>query len=227
MNTHLFSEKGKRESNQDYILSKECNPGSSIHIVADGMGGYEKGLVAAQAAANTIADNLTDRISEKNDEVILDAIIQANNEIAQIKIKENIKMGTTIAGVHIQKNQFLAFWVGDVKIIHISNNQIVFESKDHSLINQLKDTDLNPSATALDNIRHIVTRSIQGENSKFQPDYYSGKIKPEDKILICSDGFLELIGNNNINNISPEKLKELKKIAQHANDNASAILLEF
>lgn len=227
MNKYLFSEKGQRESNQDYILSKDINPDASIHIIADGMGGYEKGLLTAQIAANTIADKQTDTLSQHNEEIILDAITQANNEIAQIRLLEDIKMGTTLAGVHIQKNQFLAFWVGDVKIIHISNNQIVFESKDHSLINQLKDTDITFSAEALENIRHIVTRSIQGENDKFQPDFHSGQINLGDKILICSDGFLELIDSNNVYSIDAEKLDNLRKLAQNCKDNASVILLEF
>jgi len=224
---YLFSEKGQRENNQDYILSKDINTDSSIHIIADGMGGYEKGLIAAQIVTNTIANNLTDTLLQNSEEIILDAITQANNQIAQIKTRENIKMGTTLAGVYIHRNHFLAFRVGDVKIIHISNNKIVFESKDHSLINQLKDTNLNPSTTALNDIRHIVTRSIQGDNNKFHPDFYSGKINSGDRILICSDGFLELIDTNNINIINFEKLNKLQKIAQDCKDNASVILLEF
>lgn len=227
MKIELFSEKGKRDNNQDYILSKAIDDSSSLYIVADGMGGYENGRFAAEMVATTICDHLSQTTYSNIDKTILEAVEIANEKIKEYSLKENTKMGTTIAGVHLCQNHFLAFWVGDVKIIHISKNEIEFESKDHSLINQLKDKKMNTSAIGLANIRHIVTRSIQGEKDKCLPDFHSGNITSGDKILICSDGFLELIGTNKIKNINSKQLSHLKELAQQCNDNASAILLEF
>lgn len=230
MKIELFSEKGKRDNNQDYMLSKTFDDSRSLHIIADGMGGYENGRLAAEIVANTICDHLSQTTYLNTDKTILKAVEIANEKIKEYSLKENTKMGTTIGGIHLWQNHFFAFWVGDVKIIHISKNEIEFESRDHSLINQLKDKNINTSAIGLANIKHIVTRSIQGADDKYQPQIQSLDFAPNDRIMICSDGFLEALGTNEIKNIGiiPElTLNKLKERCKSCPDNSSLIVIQI
>lgn len=230
MKIELFSEKGKRDNNQDYMLSKIFDDSRSLHIIADGMGGYENGRLAAEIVANTICDYLSQTTCVDTDKSILEAVEIANNKIKEYALKEDTKMGTTIGGAYFAENTLKVFWVGDVKIIHISKNEIEFESRDHSLINQLKDKKMNTSAIGLANIKHIVTRSIQGADNKYQPQIKSLNFASNDRIIICSDGFLEALGTNEIKNIGiiPElTLKKLKERCKSYPDNSSLIVIHI
>ena len=39
---------------------------------------------------------------------------------------------------NLHDNKTTIFWIGDVKIIHLRNNQIKFETEDYSINNHLK-----------------------------------------------------------------------------------------
>ncbi len=137
-----FTEKGLRKHNEDFILSKQIDEVTSIHIVADGMGGYNKGNIASETVTEILFNNISNNSNNENIiQIIEQAIDEANSKVSQLNIEEKTKMGTTIAGVFIKNNLAVMFWVGDVKILHIRNNKVFFESKDHLLINQLKDND--------------------------------------------------------------------------------------
>ena len=51
-----YSNIGRRSQNQDFVLSKEIGENKAIYIVADGMGGYSDGDMAAKIAAEKIAN---------------------------------------------------------------------------------------------------------------------------------------------------------------------------
>ena len=226
----LFSEKGKRDNNQDYMLSKIFDDSRSLHMIADGMGGYQNGRLAAEIVANTICDHLSQTTCSNTDKTILKAVEIANEKIKEYSLTENIKMGATIGAAYFAENTLNIFWVGDVKIIQISQNDIEFESKDHSLINQLKDKKMNTSAIGLANIKHIVTRSIQGADDKYQPQIKSLDFAPNDRIMICSDGFLEALGTNEIKSVGiiPElTLNKLKERCKSCSDNSSLIVIHI
>ena len=54
MKVYSYTGKGNRETNEDYIKSESLSNNVSLHIIADGMGGYQYGEVAAQVATETI-----------------------------------------------------------------------------------------------------------------------------------------------------------------------------
>ncbi|QGW26711.1 PP2C family protein-serine/threonine phosphatase [Phnomibacter ginsenosidimutans] len=100
------------------------------------------------------------------------------------------KSGATLGGVYIEGNKAICFWVGDVKILHFRNNELVFESKPHSLTTELQERGIVMDAGAIASHRHIVTRSIQGDDSNPIADFYeTSQLSHDDSFLLCSDGF--------------------------------------
>ena len=133
MRVEYFTEQGRRKVNEDYILSKNNDKNISLHIVADGMGGYSKGDIASETVANCLFELLLKDCKSSDYNTLIDeAINKANIRISELNIKQNTKMGTTIAGILIDKSSAYMFWVGDVKILHIRNEKTIFESTDHS-----------------------------------------------------------------------------------------------
>ena len=51
-----YTNRGCRECNQDYVLSKTLSDSSSLFVIADGMGGYAHGEVASMIVATAISE---------------------------------------------------------------------------------------------------------------------------------------------------------------------------
>lgn len=231
MKVNYFSEKGNRKENEDYILSKPINNNISVHLVADGMGGYENGRLAAETVTNVIFEWLSSNDSfDDINKLINESIVKANNAIKNLSVKSGKTLGCTIGGCLIIENQASIFWVGDVKIIQIRDNKILFESEDHSLINQLKKSGNIGNNINLDSIRHIVTKSIKGDKTNFYPDIEDIKIVPNDKLVICSDGILDITKLQDFATMdfkSENLFDDLKAKCEASTDNSSLLAIEF
>jgi len=139
MEVNSFSAKGKRENNEDYTLSRQISPDCSLFLVADGMGGYSYGEIASSLACESIAEYLTVNYGKSEiKQVLSDSLNIANKNINEMRQELAVKMGTTIAGALIERSIAYLFWVGDVRIYHFRNSEILFQSEDHSLINEMK-----------------------------------------------------------------------------------------
>lgn len=231
MKVNYFSVRGRRKENEDFILSKKIDEKLSLHLIADGMGGYENGRLAAETVANTIFDCLLKCENCNNpDDFVAESITAANTAIKNISTEKGISLGSTIGGCLINKSKATIFWVGDVKIIHVRDNKIQFESEDHSLINQLKKNGNIDNGLDLSSIRHVVTKSIKGDEKKFNPDIVEIEIQPSDKIIICSDGILEI---SNLTDIAKFKLSSNQELEiltnkyKNCSDNSSLIEVKF
>ena len=178
-----YSNIGAREKNQDRIAHCILPNGDQLFIVADGMGGYEAGEEAAEAAIDAIVAAL----SSVPDDIEL-AIQKANLAIAEKGRSLGVsEMGCTIAAALLHNEAITIFWAGDSRVYLIRDNRIVFETEDHSLVNEMKKIKrLTPSQ--IRKYEHIVRRSLMGHLSDVV-DIVEQDVLPEDEILICSDGF--------------------------------------
>lgn len=214
MHIHAICETGNRPQNEDFIISVSLSETSSIHIVADGMGGYEHGDIASKTVAHTIVDFFQQRIPLLGDVcnfVIRDAIELSNQTIQKLRSQYHSKMGATLAGLLILESEAFAFWVGDARIYLIRNNQIIFQSTDHSLINQIAQSGQVITQAIKQQYGHIVTRAIQGNPDVVMPEIVSlNHILPSDQFILCSDGVHNVI--------SPSQLQQLQVMYPVPND---------
>ena len=183
---------GKRESNQDFICIGGLESGASFFLIADGMGGYEKGNEAARIISENIFTflNYVESINKQN---IQQAVQKANLAIRQFNIKNNIKSGATIGGIIVEKNISHIFWVGDVMVYQINKNKVLFQTKSHTLVNSLLESNSIKEEKSLEKYKHIVTRSISGKPSESSIDYHYSIFSEDDMFIICSDGVHNII----------------------------------
>ncbi|HBZ25651.1 MAG TPA: hypothetical protein DEO54_05345 [Rikenellaceae bacterium] len=190
---YSFTGKGNRETNEDYIRSVQFENNTSLHIVADGMGGYLYGEIAAQVATDAIVQYISERHSEGNiSGTIQKAIEYANEEIAFKRKALHAKLGTTIAGVFINKSAAYAFWLGDVQIQHFRDIKQIFISKNHSLINDMKSNGV-VSSNDIERYKNIVTKSLSGIPLEDSIPIVEIQLQKGDIICISSDGLYNLI----------------------------------
>ncbi|WP_185963155.1 PP2C family protein-serine/threonine phosphatase [Flavobacterium gawalongense] len=228
---YSFSNKGKRKSNQDYLISKLINPECSLHIVVDGMGGYEYGEMASKLVAENIYTYLS-TVKEINEKEIQKAVNKSNLIIKQKSDDFGAKIGATLAGVIIIHNVAYLFWVGDVKIIFIRDNEIIFESHSHTLINQMIDN--GNVINRIERYKHIVTRSVSGNIKDGMISFeFIPNLIDDDLFIICSDGVSDVINSYQINNLIKTVASKQEAISQieglcslESRDNFSMIMVQ-
>lgn len=232
MNSDFITNKGKRKSNQDVVLIKSLGHVNNIYLLADGMGGYNNG----EYAANFIISNLykgLNTIENFDANSIQAEVDKVTKALALENEKQESKMGATLGAV-IQTNDCLhCFWVGDVKIWHIKNKKIVFESTEHNLKNELIENKVFVEANSAKKYTHIVTRAIQNDVNKAKIDYKCIEdFSKGDYILIASDGVTDAMSNHQLLDVMNSE-KEVKRVLLVidkylkiiAKDNYSAILI--
>jgi protein phosphatase len=154
---------------------------SSLHLVADGMGGYECGDIASKIVGDSYVYGLSRNMS------IEDATREASNNI-QIE-RRNLgvaKIGSTVAGVMICGMKATIFWAGDSRVYLFRNKEQLFQTEDHSILNELS-RKRKLSFEERERYGHIITRSIMG-NADDKVDTCEMTLQKGDELLICSDG---------------------------------------
>ncbi|OJU76349.1 MAG: hypothetical protein BGO09_15560 [Bacteroidetes bacterium 47-18] len=220
---------GKRESNQDFICIDRLESGASFFLIADGMGGYEKGDEAARIVTENIFTflNFVGSINEQN---IQQAVQKANLAIKQFNNKNNIKSGATIGGIIVEENAVHIFWVGDVMIYQINKDKVLFQTQCHTLVNSLLESESIKDEKSLEKYKHIVTRSISGKPSESNIGYKSVRFSEDNIFIICSDGVHNTISVEQILQYTgkEEGLQELEyQFLKEAEDNYSVITVIF
>ncbi len=229
MKIYSYSGKGSRETNEDYIKSEPITKNASLHIVADGMGGYQFGEVASQVATEAIFQFITENGIEKDIHTLIQhAIVFANEQIRSKRNQYHTKLGTTIAGILVKDNTAYAFWLGDVQIQHFRDNKQLFCSKSHSLINEMKNN-RSVSSKDIERYKNVVTRSLSGTPLEEPIPIVEIQFLEADIISISTDGLY--------NSIDPSCLilksdilllnTELSKIEKLNQDNLSIITLTY
>lgn len=207
MEVNSFSAKGKRENNEDYILSCQLSPDCSLFLVADGMGGYSFGEIASSLACESIAEYLITNYQKSEMRLLLsDSLSIANRKINEKRKEFSAKMGTTIAGALIEGSKAYLFWVGDVRIYQFRNNEILFQSEDHSLINEMKKK--GPVlAKEIARFGNIVTKSLTGIPMEEEFEISELSLIPEDILILCTDGFWQNVNVSSIINLTIEEIQ--------------------
>lgn len=181
MKIFKYSNIGNREQNQDYLISTKLGQDSSLHLVADGMGGYDCGDIASKIVGDSYVYGLSRNMS------IEDATREASNNI-QIE-RRNLgvaKIGSTVAGVLICGMKATIFWAGDSRVYLFRNKEQLFQTEDHSILNELS-RKRKLSFEERERYGHIITRSIMG-NPDDKVDTCEMTLQEGDELLICSDG---------------------------------------
>ena len=131
MTTYQYSNKGRRKTNQDFLLYKNTAEEPQIFICADGMGGYSHGEVAARVVSESILEFIEDNYHIYNPEqLIKEAIIYGNDSLMLKKLALGVgKMGTVITILMITGNIAYVSWLGDSRVYQYRNSQEIYRTQ--------------------------------------------------------------------------------------------------
>jgi Serine/threonine protein phosphatase len=222
MKIFSYTSKGIRKANEDYIKSEILSDSISLHIVADGMGGYDYGEVASKTATEAIFQFLVGSTIQGDIPALIQQAVEfANSQILTLRNQYHTKLGTTIAGVLIKDNIGYAFWFGDVQIQHFRASKQLFISESHTLINEMKKN--GPVSTKeIERYKHIVTKSLSGTPLDSHLPVIEIQLQQGDTVCISSDGLYNSINPSTLLAYSDIELNaKLQIISERNSDNIS------
>lgn len=234
-----FSQLGKRTNQEDYLCPIGANEQTSFFVVCDGVGGRERGEVASQLVCQTIEQHLSNEIccSLKAEDVL--SFVGAACYTLYNNRAICPTMATTLAFMAKTDDGMLVAHLGDSRIYQIRKGKgVIFQTKDHSLVNDLLDEGKITPAEAVNHPkRNVITKCIFATNNP--ADYQTPSItlirdiQPKDIFMLCTDGVYSYVSNENIvetltSDISLEgKTRELAMLCKDSDDNNTAFLVEI
>ena len=221
-----FSQLGNRKSQEDCLCPVDANKQTSYFVVCDGVGGRDHGEVASKLVCQSIEENLA---NESCSELKAEDILQLVEHAYYILYNNR--------AICPSEGMLLAH-LGDSRIYQIRKEEgIIFQTKDHSLVNDLIDEGVITPAEAIDHPkRNVITKCLFVTNNR--ADYQSPAItlirdiQPHDVFMLCTDGVYTKVKDKDIAEIltsdAPldEKAKELAMICRDSDDNNTAYLIE-
>jgi protein phosphatase len=236
-----INEIGKRRNNEDSVYPKYdlVTAHDRLFLVCDGVGGSNKGEVASAFACDSIRTYFQTFLEseESFDPRFIEKAVRYTEIRFDDYVKENPEakgMATTLCLLYITSNGIYLTHAGDSRIYQFRNGKIIFKTEDHSLLNSLiKTGQIDPEKANSHPKKNIIYRAIQGSNVPVDIDIvHITDIQPDDKFLMCTDGVVEALNDDELcaifsdNNASEEKLNTIRETCRmKARDNYSAYLI--
>ncbi len=199
-----------REQNEDYLgfwqpedLEEKRNRGA-VAVLADGVGGLERGEVASRLAVETGLFAFRDAPEGQNPAQILTRMFNAANKAVYDKGMDGHSMGrmaTTLAAAVFRNNEVTVGNVGDSRVYLVRRAEIKQLSTDHTYVGMQQKFGLisEQEARASEN-RNVLTRSV-GQEPVIRLDVETSTVFKGDKIVLCSDGLYGYVADSEIADI--------------------------
>ncbi|MEE4172870.1 MAG: protein phosphatase 2C domain-containing protein [Xanthomonadales bacterium] len=186
-----------RELNEDAVLSLQAE---GLWAVADGMGGHDAGDVASAGVVETLsrmqlADTFETSLANLQTliQIANRALLEASDETPRHR-----QPGTTIAALLIQGEEGAVTWAGDSRVYRFRNGELEQLTRDHSQVQDLVDQGLvDPADAELHPMAHVITRAI-GFDEPARLETRRLSIRPGDRFLLCSDGLIRVVEEQEI-----------------------------
>ena len=228
----------RREMNQDYMFTSETAVGNlpNLFLVADGMGGHAAGDYASRFTVEKLVE-LIGKSGEKEPVAIMKSAVSMTNSLllteAQADPAKN-GMGTTIVAATVIGNTLYAANVGDSRLYVINQEDITQITRDHSLVEEMVSMgEINREQARNHEKKNIITRAIGGYDT-VEAEMFSVDLKPNDCILMCTDGLSNMVEDADILKIvksAPDIETAAKNLVAAANanggkDNITVMIIE-
>lgn len=237
----IISELGNRSNQEDavYPIQGKSSVSDRLFILCDGMGGHDDGEVASQLVCKTLSTYIIKHLKEGvlTDTILNDAIDETFDKINRYESDSLKKMGTTLTLLCLHQGGATMAHIGDSRIYHIrpSEHRILYKSRDHSLAYDLYLAG-EISLDEVDNYKkNVITRAIMpGLNRRPKTDIvHTTDLQKDDYFLLCSDGLLEQMSDDELlailcSNDSNDKKRNILIDKTAGNkDNHSAIVVQL
>lgn len=230
---YTLSHPGRRKRNEDSVYPSIDNGlGARSFVICDGVGGQNGGDVASQIVSKEVGHYLS-QIDDVSEGDILTGIKRAQEKLAEYSSDFPAVQGlsTTLVGFHPSSPESgYAYWVGDSRLYHLREDEILFRTKDHSLAELMKDRGEDAGSTG----SNIILQAVSDSHKRIAPEIVELQgFESGDIILLLSDGILEGCEESKmvdyVRSLPMKKaIAEIRKCCEkNSNDNFSLIAVQL
>ncbi len=259
---HLFIEAlshpglaGKKNEDRYGVSALKTGPHQKtpavLAVLCDGIGGHRAGEVAAEMGVSIITETIEQGDDRQPLKLLSKAISHANQAIYEASQTDYGRngMGTTCVCAWVIGDRLYTVNLGDSRIYLLRDGHIVQLTTDHTWVQEALDAKI---ITDEDYARHPnahVIRRYLGSKKSPQPDFrlwfFEGEqdsdalknqgmqLKPDDILLLCSDGLTDLVSDEEIRTaimdnplkLAPQVLID-KANSRGGHDNATVVVMK-
>ncbi len=232
-----------RDNNEDSVgfwqpqTLEEKRSHGAVAVLADGVGGLDRGEVASQLAVETALKTFREAPEGKTPQQLLTQMFNAANLAVYDKAMENhgkSRMATTLCVVVLRNNEIVVGNVGDSRVYLVRKAEIKQLSTDHSYVGmQQKFGLISEQDAKTSEHRNVLTRSV-GQEPVILVDVEDTTAFKGDRVVLCSDGLYAHVADSEIADIvsrlSPaQACRQLVALAEQrgTDDNLSVQVLQI
>ena len=194
----------KRQINEDAFFRDDER---GFYVVADGVGGHNKGEIASREAVEQLRmwvfgasmqlDRLSDQIEQGDREQVWEIrrLLEAGMKNACYMVfalaeqdPEKKGMSTTLSALLIRGGMAYAVHVGDSRVYRVRKSSVLQLTEDHTLINyKVKHGMMTKAEAEKAAGKNVITRAV-GHKDYVQVDTADLDVSVGDRFMLCSDG---------------------------------------
>ncbi len=231
------SAQGARSNNEDNFV---VDLRQRLFVVADGMGGQDRGEIASSMAVEIIPRVVHAHlaVNESPEEALLGALLEANESIVEAgrSQPEGRRMGTT-AVVALQHNgQVYVSNLGDSRAYLIRGADVHQLTVDHSVAQALVSTGaLSPEEARYSPYQHVLHKFLGCVDLASAAEVYPFTPQNGDRLLLATDGMTNHISDEDLRTgpkLFPDPQVWIEHLVQKAldhgsRDNVTGVIIAF
>ena len=199
-----------RENNEDFVgfwqpqTLEEKRSHGAVAVLADGVGGLDRGEVASRMAVETALQVFRESPEGKTPQQLLTQMFNAANLAVYDKGMENhgkSRMATTLSIAVMRNDEIVVGNVGDSRVYLVRKGEIRQLSTDHSYVGmQQKFGLISEQDAKTSEHRNVLTRSV-GHEPVIRIDVEETTAFKGDRVVLCSDGLYAYVADSDIADI--------------------------
>jgi serine/threonine protein phosphatase PrpC len=203
------------------------DPRATVVLSEADIEAVRQGTFVSPVPADVDLESLTQAAIQKANSVVYDYACHKPNQAANA--------GTTITMLAVRGNQAVISNVGDSRAYLLRDHELVQITHDHSLVaNLVAEGQILPEEIYTHPQRNMIYRFL-GQKGPAHIDIFHETLQPGDFILLCSDGFWEMVRSTRRKITSIEKAADpqsaCEKLVNAANeaggeDNISVVVVQ-
>jgi len=188
------SDIGGRDEQQDRVDIIASPDGEGyLMVVADGMGGYHGGALAAQAVIDSAqrffeTASLTDPLAS-----LRKLCAEAHHAVVEVDVQAAQPPGSTCVLLHLSGGE--AYWahIGDSRLYHFRDGRLLTRTLDHSMVQLLVSRgEMAEAEMASSPLQNQLYMRLGGKQQP-NPEFGAAEVQQGDLFMLCSDGFWESV----------------------------------